>query len=345
MITGALTLLFAVMMALVQTDYKRLLAYHAVSQVGYMILGIGTAMPAGIIGGIFHMVNHALYKSCLFLTAGAVERQAGTTDIKKLGGLSGKMPLTFTCFFVAAAAISGVPPFNGFFSKELVYEGALERSWVFYAAALLGSFLTAASFLKLGHAVYLGRPPEGQKQVMEAPASMLAPMAVLASLCIMFGLYNVLPIQGMIQPILGEHRLEGHSYGGLPSSAMLVLMTLAALAGAYLNHLYGVEKSGRAYGAADHIHNAPGLSVIYEKAGRRCFDPYDQGMKLLEAFAKAMYSLDRAVDWLYGVMSVRAAQIAGGWIRTCHTGSYALYIIWSLLGTAAVILIALAHGN
>ena len=90
-----------------------------------MILGIGTAVPVGIVGGLFHMINHAMYKSCLFLTGGSVEKQAGTTDLTKLGGLGRKMPVTFACFFIAAASISGVPPFNGFFSKELVYDGAL----------------------------------------------------------------------------------------------------------------------------------------------------------------------------------------------------------------------------
>jgi NADH-quinone oxidoreductase subunit L len=95
MIVGAASILLAVMMALIQKDYKKLLSYHAISQVGYMILGIGTCVPAGMIGGIFHMINHAMYKSGLFLSGGAVERQAGSTDLAKLGGLAGRMPITF----------------------------------------------------------------------------------------------------------------------------------------------------------------------------------------------------------------------------------------------------------
>ncbi len=158
MVVGAATILLAVMMALAQKSYKRLLAYHAISQVGYMVLGVGTALPVGIVGGLFHMINHAIYKSGLFLSAGSVERQARTTELSELGGLARRMPITFALFIVVAASISGVPPFNGFFSKELVYEAALDRGWPFYAAALLGTFLTAASFLKLGHAVYLGGP-------------------------------------------------------------------------------------------------------------------------------------------------------------------------------------------
>ena len=92
MIIGAVTILLAVMMALIQKDYKRLLSYHAISQVGYMILGIGTAVPIGIVGGLFHMINHAMYKRGLFLTGGSVENQTGTTDLKKLGGLSQGCP-------------------------------------------------------------------------------------------------------------------------------------------------------------------------------------------------------------------------------------------------------------
>ncbi len=169
MIVGAATILLAVMMALAQKSYKRLLAYHAISQVGYMVLGIGTALPVGIVGGLFHMINHAIYKSGLFLTAGSVERQAGTTELGELGGLSRKMPITFALFVVVAASISGVPPLNGFFSKELVYEAALDRGWPFYAAALLGSLLTAASFLKLGHAVYLGPERPGRRLASDPP--------------------------------------------------------------------------------------------------------------------------------------------------------------------------------
>ena len=98
MTIGAITILLAVMMALVQKDYKRLLSYHAVSQVGYMILGIGTCLPIGIIGGLFHMINHALYKSCLFLTGGSVEKQTGTTDLAKLGGIGIKDAGDFCMF-------------------------------------------------------------------------------------------------------------------------------------------------------------------------------------------------------------------------------------------------------
>lgn len=335
MTVGALTILFAVMMALVQKDYKKLLSYHAISQVGYMVLGLGTAVPAGIVGGLFHMINHAMYKSCLFLTGGSVERQAGTTDLNKLGGLLSKMPVTFTCFAIAAASISGVPPFNGFFSKELVYDGALERGWIFYLAAALGSVLTAASFLKLGHAAYLGKAGGEMKHVKESAWPLLLPMIVIAFFCVLFGVYNALPLNHLIQPILGA-RLE-HSYAGLPHNWWLVLGTFIALGLALANHYYGVKKAGRAAGASDHIHHAPGLAQAYDLAEKKFFDPYEIGMKFAGWLSRLLWRLDRLVDWLYDSLAVGLAYAGSAVVRWCHSGNLSNYVVWSLVGSAAII--------
>ena len=136
-----------------------------------MMLGIGTALPVGIVGGLFHMINHAMYKSCLFLTGGC-GGEAGRHD----GPRRARRPrprrcrVTFVCFIVAAASISGVPPFNGFFSKELVYDAALgARHRSSTSPRCSGSFFTAASFLKLGHAAFLGKRARATRTVQEAP--------------------------------------------------------------------------------------------------------------------------------------------------------------------------------
>ena len=338
MVIGVVTILLAVMMALIQKDYKRLLSYHAISQVGYMILGIGTAVPAGIVGGLFHMINHAIYKSGLFLTAGAVEKQAGSTDLNKLGGLGRKMPVTFICFIICAASISGVPPFNGFFSKELVYDGALERGNLFYILAVLGSFFTAASFLKLGHAAFLGKSSRENEKVKEAPLPMLLPMVVIASVCILFGVYNALPLNGLIQPIIGTIRLNGHNFAGFPPNTMLVIITLVVLAAALLNHLFGAKAGGSGIKAADHIYHAPVLSTIYEKAEKRIFDPYNIGLKVVGIFSKIAWRLDRGVDWLYDTAAPKLAGISSRAILKLHSGSYSKYLVWSLLGMLIVII-------
>jgi len=344
MIIGSMTLILAVMMALIQKDYKRLLSYHAISQVGYMILGIGTALPVGIVGGLFHMINHAMYKSGLFLTSGAVEKQAGTTDLEKLGGLGRKMPLTFICFIVTAASISGVPPLNGFFSKELVYDGALERGLIFYIVAVAGSFFTAASFLKLGHAAFLGKASDENKNVKEAPAAILVPMIVIACACILFGVYNYLPLTKLIQPILGAERLEGHQFWGFPTNMTIVIVTLVVLAGAVINHLWGVKTRGSGLKAVDHIHYAPGLSQIYEKAEKRFFDPYDLGLKFVHVIAKIGWGCDQAVNWIYDVFSVNFAFDLSNRIRKMHNGNYSAYLAWSMAGAVVVIAFLMVAG-
>lgn len=197
MIFGSITIIFAVMMALVQHDIKRLLGYHAVSQVGYMVLGLGTGSPIGMAGGLFHMINHANYKSLLFLTSGSVEKQCKTTDLDKLGGLSRFMPYTFFSALIASLSISGVPPLNGFFSKWMVYQGVVESAktsaphlWIFYlAAAMFGSVLTLASFAKLLHATYLGKPSREIENVKEANKWMIVPSVVIAFTCIFLGIF------------------------------------------------------------------------------------------------------------------------------------------------------------
>jgi len=340
MAVGCATIILAVGMALVQKDYKKLLSFHAISQVGYMILGIGTALPVGIVGGLFHMINHAMYKSGLFLSAGSVEKQAGTTDLAKLGGLARNMPITFACFLVTAASISGVPPFNGFFSKELVYDGALESGWIFYAIALLGSLLTAASFLKLAHAAYLGPRSKENEGVKEAPWPMLVPMIALAALCILFGVYNPLPIDHLIAPIVAGRGfdLPAQGFSGFPAKGFLVLGTLIVLAIAILNHLYGAKKTGRGLGAVDHIHHAPLLRNIYDAAEKGYLDPYNIGMWLVRGFARVAWWIDRAVDWIQETGIVAITRTLSSGIRKAHTGRYSRYILWSLAGAAGILI-------
>ncbi len=212
MIVGAATLIFAVLMALIQQNLKKLLSFCAVSQVGYMVLGVGSGIPVAIVGGLFHMVNHAIYKSCLFLGAGAVERQAGTTDFEELGGLAGLMPVTFITMLIAACSISGIPPFNGFVSKWMVYQGMLEGGsgyhMIFLVVVIFGSALTLASFVKVLHAVFLGRRPEKLEGVREAGFTMQLPMIFLAVLCVAFGIFARYPLQKFIIPILPASGME-----------------------------------------------------------------------------------------------------------------------------------------
>ena len=247
------------------------------------------------------------------------------------------MPVTFACFVITAAAISGVPPFNGFFSKELVYDAALERGLIFYIAAAAGSFFTAASFLKLGHAAFGGRLNERNRGVSEAPFAMLAPMIILALTCIVFGVFNFLPINRMIQPIVGQQGGQTAHFAGFPQNIVLVIITMTILIGAVLNHLYGVRKTGKPIGAVDHIHHAPGLSYIYGKAEKGRLDPFNLGMFIANLFAGIASWCDKAVDWIYNILTPAAAYMVTAKLRKLHNGSYRTYIGWAALAAAITV--------
>lgn len=344
---GAATVVLAVMMALVQHDMKRLLSYHAVSQVGYMVLGVCSGTPVGLAGGLFHMLNNTLYKTALFLTAGAVEQKVGTTDLDKLGGLAKAMPLTFGAFVVAALSISGIPPFNGFASKCMVYQGIFSTSadggslWVIWlAAAMLGSALTLASFVKVMHAAFLRKPsPDVQRRnPREVGLSMSLPPLILAMLCILFGVLAYrLPLRGLIFPAVpGEVYFSGVWWAG-PATAMLVVgfvvgLVIYALTTARAPRVcdtyIGGEIMSEAYvqgeaasGSRDlevtgvdfyrTVEDISPLKTLYEGARRKLFDIYNVGAKTIFYFVGAL--------------------------RSVHTGLLPLYVSWAFAGLVLIL--------
>jgi len=339
---GAFTIIAAVMMAFVQKDYKRLLSYHAVSQAGYMVLGIGTLNPIGIAGALFHMINHAIYKSCLFMTAGSVERQTGTNDIEKLGGLFSRMPFTGVSYIISAAAISGIAPLNGFFSKELIYKGSLDTGYkIFFIAAEIGSFLTLASFLKLGHSVFFGKRPQELDNVKESPFSVIFPMGVLATLCLLFGFGSYFPIEFLISPsllsinIIPAEELAGFHINNLFWISIIVILL------AISNHILGFSLSGyKAFKASDHIHHAPILKNIYNWAEKRYFDIYEVVMRLIvPIFSMSFYKIDRFFDKIIDdIPSYITNSVSEGLAQT-HTGSYSLYMAITFIGIILYLII------
>lgn len=340
LIVGACTIVFAVAMALIQKDYKKLLSYHAISQVGYMVLGIGTGIPIGIAGGIFHMLNHSMYKCCLFLSGGSVEHRTGTTDLNKLGGLASQMPVTAICFAVAALSISGVPPFNGFFSKELIFEGASKLNTpIFLIAAELGAILTFASFLKLGHSAFLGEKKKELENVKESPIAMLIPMIVLATGCILFGVYNKLPLKYLIEPILPM----GHEpfWGGIHFTSPITIMSVICLLIAIASHMFGFRRTGEPVKAADHIHHAPVLATIYNWAEKRYLDPYEIGMKLNRIWSLILYYIDRIINWIYDGLITGIINFVSMEIKKAHAGLFSTYLSWGLIGAAGIIILLL----
>ena len=194
---GAVTMFVGVTMALAQHDFKRLLAFHSISQIGYVITAIGLGSALGVTAGLFHALNHTLFKGLLFLCAGAVLYATGTTNLDKLGGLSKKMPKTTICFLVGAFSIAGMPPFNGFASKWMVYQAAFEKAveggHIYFAfitvVAVVVSVMTLASFIKVTQAVFFGQCPIELQKTEEVPFSMRLPMWIMSALCLLVGVF------------------------------------------------------------------------------------------------------------------------------------------------------------
>jgi formate hydrogenlyase subunit 3/multisubunit Na+/H+ antiporter MnhD subunit len=335
MIVGAATIIFAGMMALMQEDVKKLLAFGAVSQVGYIVLGIGTGVPIGILGGLFHMLNHAIYKTCLFLGAGSVEKQAGTTDLKKLGGLASAMPVTFAATFVAALSVSGIPPFNGFFSKWLIYQSLVTSNKpIFLLVAMFGSALTLAYMIKMLYSIFWGERPKKLAAVREVGFLMAWPMVALALLCIVFGFLAQLPLQKLIGPVLG-FQFQGAPAGinltnALWSPTMATLLMIAGLVVGVIIYLLGrVPRRRKATafvggeildtdetrvagtGFYETIRNLGGFRGVYTDADKGIFDLYFLGGRL-------------------GANLVRI-------LRGLHDGVLSSYLSWSIIGLGLLI--------
>ena len=231
-ILGLLSMFIGVTMAIIQKDIKRLMAYHAISQTGYMLLGVGVGLAVlanpealkdyGITameGGIFHIMNHAMYKGLLFLTAGALFFRTGTRDLNKMGGLAHYMKYTTIFFIIGAAAIAGLPPFNGFASKLLIYESVYKFNPLLSIIAMVVSILTLASFVKVFHSAFLGPKLPQFKEVKETPRSMVFAMAVLSCIIIFFGLFPDLIVKNLVHPavmsLIDQLQYTGTVLGGM----------------------------------------------------------------------------------------------------------------------------------
>ena len=188
MVLGVVSMISGVFLAVGQWDIKRLFAYHSISQIGYIVLGFGLGTPLGILGGLFHLANHSIFKSLLFLNAGAVEYTTGTRELKEMGGLREKMPVTSTTSFIASLSIAGIPPFNGFWSKLIIIVACVQANELGFAVwAVIGSIMTLASFLKVQKFAFFGSLPESLKNIKEVPFLMAFSMICLAILCIVMG--------------------------------------------------------------------------------------------------------------------------------------------------------------
>ena len=219
-IIGTITLFMAATIALTVFDIKKVLAYSTISQLGYMMLALGAG---SLTAGMFHLMTHAFFKALLFLCAGSVIHSVGTQDLREMGGLKKYMPITFGAMFIAALAISGIPPFAGFWSKDEILLTVFHYNKVLFVVALFAAFLTALYMFRLIYLCFFGMP-RGKGHPHESPRSMTWPLIALAALSVVIGLVGApLPVIGNL--FAGFIRSDTHH------SASLLLMLISAVVG------------------------------------------------------------------------------------------------------------------
>ena len=367
---GALTAMYAASMALVQVDFKRILAYSTISQLGYMFLAVGVGAFSA---GIFHLMTHAFFKGLLFLGAGSVMHAlAGELDIRKMGALRKKMPVTFWTFLLATLAIAGVPGFSGFFSKDEILWNAFSSPQGHFLLWLIGFItagMTAFYMFRLCFMAFCG-DYRGDKEVWhhahESPPVMTVPMVVLAVLSVIGGYVGVPAILGganhfhhFLAPVFGVHEGGGHEAalrllplawageaageGGHGSATlelfMMVLSVVMAFAGIYLAYAFYLKRPDL----------PKALAQGYPRAYRVLFNKYyvDEiyqflfvdsckrlGTILWRQFDEAV--VDRTVNLVATVM-----RVLGGGLRLLQTGFVQDYALGIILGAVIVMLFLL----
>jgi NADH-quinone oxidoreductase subunit L len=231
---GLATALLAASIGLFQNDIKKVLAYSTVSQLGYMFMGLGVMAYSS---SFFHVMTHAFFKALLFLGAGSViHAMSNEQDIRKMGGLYKKLPITFWTFLIATIAISGIPPFSGFFSKDEIMAHVFEHNKLMWAFALLGSFMTAFYMFRLLFLTFFGEfrgTHEQEHHLHESPLSMTFPLMILAVLSAIGGFFNIPHLFGghsqlatFLAPIISSN----HETAVLDASTETILMAISVIA-------------------------------------------------------------------------------------------------------------------
>ncbi len=361
-------------------DSKRFLCFHVVGQIGYMLLGVGMGIyflpthPAiavlALMAGIFHLINNVIYKTLLFLTSGSILFRTGTRDLNLVSGLGAAMPLTAVTATVASLSIAGLPPFNGFVSKWMLYNISILSPQTFPLFIALGvmamfiSLVSLASFLKYIGSAFLGAPtapPGNSLQQGEVPLTMHLPQVILALLCLLFGLAPALALTGVYRAVAGAlpggfapgfDSLLGSAPAGLrilldgratgiwfPGVVVLVLGACVVLA-------WGLSKLGatsRRQVAEWHC----GTDITGEKAryqARSFYGPFKEafarvypmvGMPKI-GYPRALVALADLDKWLYYPLAEKMRSLTTRFSRT-HAGIPQVYLVWQLAGVALVI--------
>jgi NADH-quinone oxidoreductase subunit L len=349
---GCFTAIFAGIIAVAQNDLKRVLAYSTISQLGYMFLACGVG---AFTVGMFHVMTHAFFKACLFLGAGSVMHAMGDDlDVRHMGGLKSRLPITYATFLIATLAIAGIPPLAGFFSKDAILSAAFEHGGygrVFWAVALFTAGLTAFYMFRVVSLTFYGRfrgTSEQEHHLHEAPPSMTVPVVVLAFLSIVggwAGLPAVISANGnrvgqFLAPILLPIAGRAEPHEALPHATEWLLMAVSvalAASGIFLAWKWYAKEEGRA--PARIAAAFPALYGLVAEAFRvdRLYD-----VLFVRPFEWTARTLWKVVDVLIidGILNAGAfmVELAGDFLRFLQTGNVRNYALSFLLGLVALLL-------
>jgi NADH-quinone oxidoreductase subunit L len=348
-IVGLATAAFAALIALTQTDIKKVLAYSTVSQLGYMFLGLGVGAYTG---AFFHVLTHAFFKALLFLGAGSViHAMGGAQDMRKMGGLKGKIKITFITMLVGTIAIAGIPPFSGFFSKDEILAAAFAHSTTFYVVGVITAMLTSFYMFRMMYLTFWGKfrgTHEQEHHLHESPASMTIPLIVLAILSAIAGMIGVPAVMGghhelgtYLAPvfeasnkILGEHELSHNTEWILMGTS--VFLALIAMGYAYSKY---VLKAGVPVSDED---ERPALSNLsYNKF--YIDELYDKIIrKPLDAISVFFYKVIElsGIDGFVNGLGKGALETSKG-LRLLQTGNVGFYIFMMVVGIIAILVYSL----
>ncbi|MGZ9586306.1 NADH-quinone oxidoreductase subunit L [Paenibacillus marinisediminis] len=332
---GGFTAIFAATIGIAQRDIKRILAYSTVSQLGYMMMALGLG---ALTAGIFHLFTHAFFKALLFLGAGSVIHAIHTQDIFGMGGLSRKMKITTWTFAIGALALSGIPPFSGFWSKDAILTAAWEQNKLLFIVGLVAACFTAFYMARLFFLVFTGSAAnqEAHDHAHESPSTMTIPLIVLAVLAVVAG-FVYTPFNGQFGTWLTGAPEEEHA-----NILVIVLSSAAGIVGILLGYmLYGPGKRGR---------TAPGEQVnpVYRLLENKYY--IDELYQLiivrpLGAIGRALNAFDYyIVDGV--VRGITAITVGFGKTSTrLQNGQLQTYGLISLFGFAALVVLVLALGR
>jgi NADH-quinone oxidoreductase subunit L len=338
-IIGAATALFAATIALVQTDIKRVLAYSTISQLGYMFLGCGVAAYSA---AVFHLMTHAFFKALLFLAAGSViHGLSGQQDLRKMGGLRKKMPITFWTMTMGVIAIAGIPPFAGFFSKDAILYSAFQQGplgKVLYFVGLVTAALTAFYMFRLWYLTFTGESRDPHSHPHESPWSMLGPLVILAVLSIGGGWIGIDRFGSFLSAVTGPTIDPATAPGGKSLDIGLSVVAVAvALIGWFVAHLFYGKKTQRP------AELAAALPAGYKLLANKYYvDEFYGATVIKPLMATSTYLLGWFVDkailggaaWLLGGI----ATFAGALLQRWQSGNLRSYAAWLAAGAAAVLL-------